>query len=153
MIAPAATEHGVLLESAQARRRLAGTDDVRLRARGLLDEGRGGSGDARQAAHIVEADALGLLAGHDAGGLIVHAQQQGHDLKLNWQIRDGYYLYRSKIELEPKNADLAAFFLPKGREHHDEFFGDSEVYEKALHITVPLRQASADAMIWSISSG
>ena len=74
-------------------------------------------------------------------------QQQGHDLKLNWQIRDGYYLYRSKIELEPKNAELAAFFLPKGREHHDEFFGDSEVYEKALHITVPLRQASADATV------
>jgi len=74
-------------------------------------------------------------------------QQQGHDLKLNWQIRDGYYLYRSKIELEPKNAELAAFFLPKGREHHDEFFGDSEVYENALRITVPVRQASQDATV------
>lgn len=74
-------------------------------------------------------------------------QQQGHDLKLNWQIRDGYYLYRSKIELEPKNAELAAFFLPKGREHHDEFFGDSEVYENALHITAPVRQASQDATV------
>lgn len=74
-------------------------------------------------------------------------QQQGHDLKLNWQIRDGYYLYRSKIELEPKNAELAAFFLPKGREHHDEFFGDSEVYENALRITVPVRQASQNATV------
>ncbi|QLK62750.1 protein-disulfide reductase DsbD [Enterobacteriaceae bacterium Kacie_13] len=74
-------------------------------------------------------------------------QQQGHDLKLNWQIRDGYYLYRSKIELEPKNAELAAFFLPKGREHHDEFFGDSEVYENALRITVPLRQAGSNATV------
>lgn len=74
-------------------------------------------------------------------------QQQGHDLKLNWQIRDGYYLYRSKIELEPKNARLAAFLMPKGRDHHDEFFGDSEVYENALNLTVPLRQASADATV------
>ncbi|QQN34409.1 protein-disulfide reductase DsbD [Rahnella aceris] len=74
-------------------------------------------------------------------------QQQGHDLKLNWQIRDGYYLYRSKIELEPKNAQLAAFLMPKGRDHHDEFFGDSEVYENALHLTIPLRQASADATV------
>jgi len=74
-------------------------------------------------------------------------QQQGHDLKLNWQIRDGYYLYRSKIQLDPKNAELAAFFLPKGREHHDEFFGDSEVYENSLRITVPLRQASQDATV------
>lgn len=74
-------------------------------------------------------------------------QQQGHDLKLNWQIRDGYYLYRSKIEIEPKNARLAAFILPKGREHHDEFFGDSEVFENALRLTVPLQQASADATV------
>lgn len=74
-------------------------------------------------------------------------QQQGHDLKLNWQIRDGYYLYRSKIELDPKNAELAAYFLPKGRDHHDEFFGDSEVYEDALRITIPLRQASNDATV------
>ena len=74
-------------------------------------------------------------------------QQQGHDLKLNWQIRDGYYLYRSKIEIEPKNAQLAAFILPKGREHHDEFFGDSEVFENTLRLTVPIRQASADATV------
>lgn len=74
-------------------------------------------------------------------------QQQGHDLKLSWQIRDGYYLYRSKIELEPKNAQLAAFLLPKGREHHDEFFGDSEVYENALNIVVPIREASAEATV------
>lgn len=74
-------------------------------------------------------------------------QQQGHDLKLSWQIRDGYYLYRSKIELEPKNAQLAAFLLPKGREHHDEFFGDSEVYENALNIVVPIREASTEATV------
>ncbi|AVF36111.1 protein-disulfide reductase DsbD [Rahnella sikkimica] len=74
-------------------------------------------------------------------------QQQGHDLKLNWQIRDGYYLYRSKIEIEPKNAQLAAFILPKGREHHDEFFGDSEVFENTLRLTVPIRQASADSTV------
>lgn len=73
--------------------------------------------------------------------------QQGHDLKLSWQIRDGYYLYRSKIELEPNNAQLAAFLLPKGREHHDEFFGDSEVYENALNIVVPIREASAEATV------
>ena len=73
--------------------------------------------------------------------------QQGHDLKLSWQIRDGYYLYRSKIELEPKNAQLAAFLLPKGREHHDEFFGDSEVYENTLNIVVPIREASTEATV------
>jgi len=74
-------------------------------------------------------------------------QQQGPNLKLNWKIRDGYYLYRDKIELVGDQAQLAAFILPKGLEHHDEFFGDTQVYEKQLNLSVPLRQASAQASL------
>src|SRR5476651_2885933 len=74
-------------------------------------------------------------------------QQQGPNLKLNWKIREGYYLYRDKIELTGNGAQLAAFILPKGMEHHDEFFGDTEVYEKQLSLSVPLRQASAHASL------
>ncbi|MES4611041.1 MAG: protein-disulfide reductase DsbD [Ewingella sp.] len=74
-------------------------------------------------------------------------QQQGPNLKLNWTIRDGYYLYRDKIELVGDQAQLAAFILPKGLEHHDEFFGDTQVYEKQLNLSVPLRQASAQASL------
>src|SRR5471032_2700007 len=74
-------------------------------------------------------------------------QQQGPNLKLNWKIREGYYLYRDKIELVGNEAQLAAFILPKGLEHHDEFFGDTEVSEKQLSLSVPLRQASAQASL------
>lgn len=74
-------------------------------------------------------------------------QQQGPNLKLNWTIRDGYYLYRDKIELVSDQAQLAAFILPKGLEHHDEFFGDTQVYEKQLNLSVPLRQASGQASL------
>lgn len=74
-------------------------------------------------------------------------QQQGPNLKLNWKIRDGYYLYRDKIELIGDQAQLAAFILPKGLEHHDEFFGDTQVYEKQLNLSVPLRQASGQASL------
>lgn len=74
-------------------------------------------------------------------------QQQGPNLSLNWKIRDGYYLYRDKIELVGDQAQLAAFILPKGIEHHDEFFGDTQVYEKQLNLSVPLRQASGQASL------
>ena len=74
-------------------------------------------------------------------------QQQGPNLKLNWKIREGYYLYRDKIELVGDQAQLAAFILPKGLEHHDEFFGDTQVYEKQLNLSVPLRQASTQASL------
>src|SRR5471030_2097868 len=52
-------------------------------------------------------------------------QQQGPNLSLNWKIREGYYLYRDKIE----------------------FFGNTEVYEKQLNLSVPLRQASNQASL------
>src|SRR5471032_1194017 len=74
-------------------------------------------------------------------------QQQGPNLSLNWKIREGYYLYRDKIELVGDKAELAAFILPKGLEHHDEFFGNTEVYEKQLNLSVPLRQASNQASL------
>src|SRR5471030_1425265 len=74
-------------------------------------------------------------------------QQQGPNLSLNWKIREGYYLYRDKIELVGDKAELAAFILPKGLEHHDEFFGNTQVYEKQLNLSVPLRQASAQASL------
>lgn len=73
--------------------------------------------------------------------------QKGSDLTLNWQIRDGYYLYRQKIEIVANNATLAAYILPKGLAHHDEFFGDSEIYKNALNIAIPLREAKANARV------
>ncbi len=73
--------------------------------------------------------------------------QKGSDLDLNWQIRDGYYLYRQKIEIVANNATLAAYILPPGLAHHDEFFGDSEIYKNALKVAIPLQEARANAKV------
>jgi len=54
--------------------------------------------------------------------------------ELNWRIADGYYLYKERIKFEP--ADVAhpvgALVLPKGEAHHDEYFGDQEVFRGSL---------------------
>lgn len=73
--------------------------------------------------------------------------QKGSDLNLNWQIRDGYYLYRQKIEIVANNATLAAYILPTGLAHHDEFFGDSQIYKNQLRVSIPLREAKANAKV------
>lgn len=73
--------------------------------------------------------------------------QKGADLTLNWKIRDGYYLYRQKIEIVAKDATLAAYILPKGLAHHDEFFGDSEIYRDRLNVTIPMREAKDSASL------
>ncbi|MEA9389802.1 protein-disulfide reductase DsbD [Acerihabitans sp. TG2] len=73
--------------------------------------------------------------------------QQGPELQLSWQIHPGYYLYRQQLKLEAVNATLDDLSLPPGTAHHDEFFGDTQVYATPLHLNVPLRQAGQGAML------
>lgn len=73
--------------------------------------------------------------------------QQGAELRLSWQIRPGYYLYRQQLKLEPVNATLGDVSLPQGTAHHDEFFGDTQVYSTPLQLNVPLRKAGDGAML------
>lgn len=73
--------------------------------------------------------------------------QQGDALALNWRIRPGYYLYRQQIKLEPTGARLGDPVMPEGQNHHDEFFGDVQVYRSNLALKVPLREAAAGSTV------
>ncbi|WP_413728903.1 protein-disulfide reductase DsbD [Sodalis sp. RH22] len=73
--------------------------------------------------------------------------QQGADLALSWQIRPGYYLYRQQIKLEPAGARLGDPAMPTGLNHHDEFFGDVQIYRTSLRLNVPLLDASGGATV------
>jgi thioredoxin:protein disulfide reductase len=55
-------------------------------------------------------------------------------IRLNWRIADGYYLYKQRLKLEPADAAQAvgAIVLPKGESHHDEYFGEQEIYRTSL---------------------
>ena len=72
-------------------------------------------------------------------------------VELNWRIADGYYLYKERIKFEP--ADVAhpvgALVLPKGEAHHDEYFGDQEVFRGSLDGTfsVPPGAKSVDVKV------
>lgn len=63
-------------------------------------------------------------------------QQTANRLDLNWQIADGYYLYKKEIEILGL-PDLQVQF-PKAEHHHDEFFGDVEIFRDQLAINVQL---------------
>ncbi|MEM7253263.1 MAG: protein-disulfide reductase DsbD, partial [Pseudomonadota bacterium] len=55
-----------------------------------------------------------------------------HDtIRLSWDIAPGYYLYKYKVAVEPvdpPNLMLAGLTLPPGESHHDEYFGQTEIY-------------------------
>lgn len=64
---------------------------------------------------------------------------------ISWQIAPGYYLYKDKFALnvlvDGKPAKLHAAF-PEAVPHHDEFFGDVQVYFN--EVTVQLTLTDAD---------
>jgi len=74
-------------------------------------------------------------------------QQHQHDLTLNWQVKEGYYLYRQQINVTAAQADVAPLALPSGESHEDEFFGKSEIYRQQLSVPVTIRSAGKGATL------
>jgi thiol:disulfide interchange protein DsbD len=65
------------------------------------------------------------------------------ETRLYWQIADGYYLYQQRLRFEGLNKEQQPV-LPTGEDHHDEYFGQQQVYRQALELTIP---ASASGQI------
>src|SRR6516225_1920308 len=74
------------------------------------------------------------------------ALAEGTDqVRLNWEIADGYYLYRARIKVKTTStgAQLGAPQFPPGQVKTDEYFGKQEVYHHELVVVVPVARASA----------
>ncbi|MEX1199407.1 MAG: protein-disulfide reductase DsbD [Methylophaga sp.] len=71
-------------------------------------------------------------------------------LHIGWQVADGNYLYRNKIEarITDNNAvSISSLNLPEGENKHDEYFGLTQVYHQDLLLSVPLdRPATAQTV-------
>ena len=69
-------------------------------------------------------------------------------LLIQWEIADGYYLYRDKFKVqlaEGHDVVLGTPTLPPGETKHDEFFGDIQVFHHEVDLRVPLKRTSSDA--------
>lgn len=70
--------------------------------------------------------------------------EDSNALLAQWQIADGYYLYRDKIEFTLKNSDgveLGPISLEQGKIKDDEFFGRMEIYEHDLRVVLPMKRS------------
>jgi len=63
---------------------------------------------------------------------------------LNWEIAEGYYLYRARIKVATGSAaaQLGAPQFPPGQIKNDEYFGRQEIYHHELRVTVPVARAA-----------
>ena len=69
-------------------------------------------------------------------------------VRLDWEIADGYYLYRARIKVVTPgdNAQLGPVQFPTGQFKSDEYFGKQEVYHHELIATVPVVRARGGAL-------
>ncbi len=66
--------------------------------------------------------------------------KSGNEVRLFWNVADGYYLYRKRLSVTSDNGDvvIGELGLPDGKMYHDEYFGDVEIYENSLDVAVPV---------------
>jgi len=77
------------------------------------------------------------------------SQDGAGQVRLNWKISDGYYLYRKQVKVEGDPAgSVKAVNLPAGIIKNDEFFGPSEVYHDQLEVQVKAPAAQALDVSW-----
>ncbi|MBF4375099.1 protein-disulfide reductase DsbD [Vibrio anguillarum] len=76
-----------------------------------------------------------------------HAEQQGKQVFLDWQVKQGYYLYQDRISISAENAQLGEIEMLDGQPYRDEFFGDVKIYTEPLFVDVPLLSAAANAKL------
>jgi thiol:disulfide interchange protein DsbD len=63
----------------------------------------------------------------------------GHTISVNFQIADGYYMYRERFKFSAVGAKLGTPAIPPGKVHYDETFAkDVETYRKSVTITLPV---------------
>ncbi|MGA7540925.1 MAG: protein-disulfide reductase DsbD [Steroidobacteraceae bacterium] len=65
-------------------------------------------------------------------------------VRLDWSIREGYYLYRSRLEVSAANGiKLGTLQLPRGQIKIDPYFGREEIYRNAVTGLLPLERSSS----------
>ncbi|TOM37716.1 protein-disulfide reductase DsbD [Vibrio parahaemolyticus] len=73
--------------------------------------------------------------------------QQDDKLMLDWQVRDGYYLYQERLSVSGENISLGELQMENGTPHKDEFFGDVHIYTTPLFVNVPLDEWQEGARV------
>lgn len=78
---------------------------------------------------------------------VFSAEKQGSNLLLNWQIADGYYLYKKEISVSSKDTTISNVQFPQAEHYNDEFFGEVEIFRNQLRVIAPFSQAQPNTTI------
>lgn len=65
--------------------------------------------------------------------------QQNGEVLLDWQVKEGYYLYQHSLSFSGQNLTIGNVKMEDGQPHQDEFFGEVSIYTQPLFVQVPLQ--------------
>ncbi|HFQ5065254.1 TPA: protein-disulfide reductase DsbD [Vibrio vulnificus] len=65
--------------------------------------------------------------------------QQDHRITLDWQVKEGYYLYQQRLSFSAENVVLGDIQMENGQPYRDEFFGDVNIYTNLLFVNIPMQ--------------
>lgn len=116
---------------------------------GLVKADNGAIADASALNKIVnQHEQPKLLDIDDAFQLKTQTDKQGH-LVLDFEVAEGYHLYRDKIKAKVKtgSATLGALDLPHAISANDPVFGDVMVYHGAFQVRLPISNVGNDTTV------
>jgi len=72
------------------------------------------------------------------------ARADAERVYLDFDVRDGYYLYRARFGFDSgtNGVALGAARFPRGETHSDEFFGEQEIYRHKFEVAIPYRRSA-----------
>ncbi|ENK2327618.1 protein-disulfide reductase DsbD [Vibrio vulnificus] len=73
--------------------------------------------------------------------------QQDHRLTLDWQVKEGYYLYQQRLSFSAENVTLGDIQMEDGQPYRDEFFGDVNIYTHPLFVNIPMQDWQPSAKV------
>ena len=73
--------------------------------------------------------------------------QTGDKLVVQFDIADGYYLYKKQFKVVTKNATLGEPTFPPAQQIEDEFFGISDVFFDRVAFTYPIENSIKDGVV------
>lgn len=65
--------------------------------------------------------------------------QQDGKVLIDWQVKEGYYLYQHSLDFTGKNLAIGSVEIENGQPYQDEFFGEVSIYTQPLFVQVPLQ--------------
>ena len=90
-----------------------------------------------------------FLEPEQAFALTVDRASPSGDVRLNWEVAPGYYLYRDRIGVTASPADhLGKVMRPPGELKEDPNFGAMQVYHHDVTVTVDARGARELEVTW-----